>query len=178
MQDKKDAILKVTEQMIRDGGYNSFSFRKIADAVGIKSSSVHHHFASKEDLGVAVTKYYTDKFMAALGCVEDLSAQGLNPLETYVTVFRRALMADKKVCLCGMLGAENHVLPESVAHQVESFFQSNINWLSDAYHLLGESELAQQKAIQALSLLQGAMITSQVMGDISVFDSASAALIS
>jgi TetR/AcrR family transcriptional repressor of nem operon len=41
MQDKEAAILKVTESMIRDGGYNSFSFRSIADAVGIKSSSVH-----------------------------------------------------------------------------------------------------------------------------------------
>jgi TetR/AcrR family transcriptional repressor of nem operon len=177
MKDTKEAILAVTEKMIRDGGYNSFSFRNIADAVGIKSSSVHYHFASKEDLGVAVTQYYTHKFMAALGCAKDLSAQGLNPLESYIAVFRRTLIADKKICLCGVLGAETDVLPESVVYEVKSFFQTNIKWLSEAYQVLGESRLAQPRAIQALSLLEGAMITSQVMGDISVFDSATAGLV-
>ena len=68
-QDKELAILETTEEMVRQGGYNSFSFRNIASVVGIKSSSVHYYFNTKEDLGVAVTKFYTDKFLNALGCL-------------------------------------------------------------------------------------------------------------
>jgi TetR/AcrR family transcriptional repressor of nem operon len=163
--------------MIRDGGYNSFSFRNIADAVGIKSSSVHYHFATKEDLAVAVTKSYIERFLAGLGPAEDVFAQGVNPIEAYVAAFRRALIDDKRMCLCGILGAEIDVLPPRLAAEVKSFFQSNIKWLSDAYQALGETDLAQSRAIQALSLLEGAMIATNAMGDISVFDSASAALL-
>ena len=57
MEKKEQAILKITEEMVRRGGYNGFSFREIAKQVGIKSSSVHYHFPTKEDLGVAVAKY-------------------------------------------------------------------------------------------------------------------------
>jgi len=178
MQDKEAAILKVTEDMIRDGGYNSFSFRNIADAVGIKSSSVHYHFSTKEDLGVAVTKHYTDKFLGALGQPEDLLNAGKNPIEAYVSAFRVALIEDKRMCLCGMLGAEIEVLPDSVAHEVRRFFSSNIKWLERSYKVLGDEDLASKRAVQALSLLEGAMIASSAMGDISIFDSASSALLS
>jgi len=57
---REHAILEVAQEMVRQGGYNNFSFRNIATAVGIKSSSVHYHFSTKEDLGVAVAKYYTE----------------------------------------------------------------------------------------------------------------------
>ncbi|MEM7678447.1 MAG: TetR/AcrR family transcriptional regulator, partial [Myxococcota bacterium] len=67
MEGNQDAILKAAEEMVRQGGYNAFSFRAIADVVGIKSSSVHYYFPTKEDLGVAVAKYYTHRFIESLG---------------------------------------------------------------------------------------------------------------
>jgi TetR/AcrR family transcriptional repressor of nem operon len=177
MKDKEAAILKVTEDMIRDGGYNSFSFRNIADAVGIKSSSVHYHFATKEDLVVAVTKHYTDAFLAALGEPEELRARGQKPIEVYVAAFRCALIADNRLCLCGILGAEMEVLPKRVSKEVKSFFQRNIKWLSRSFEVGSDKKLSNEKAIQALALLEGAMITANAMGDIGVFDSASRALL-
>ena len=52
-------ILAAAEQRIRTAGYHGFSFREIAADVGIKSSSVHHYFPTKESLGVAVARRYT-----------------------------------------------------------------------------------------------------------------------
>ena len=48
---KREALLKVAEDKVRKGGYNNFSFREIANEVGIKSASVHYHFKTKADLG-------------------------------------------------------------------------------------------------------------------------------
>lgn len=170
--DRESAILEVTEAMVREGGYNSFSFRNIATAVGIKSSSVHYHFATKEDLGVAITKHYSDKFIASLGDHEVLVAQKIDPIKVYVNAFRTALAEDQGMCLCGMLGAEIDILPKSVADQTRLFFKRNVDWLEKAYQAVGEKKNSKARAIQTLSLLEGAMIASKVFGEISVFDQA------
>ena len=119
--DKELAILEATEEMVRQGGYHNFSFRNIATVVGIKSSSVHYHFATKEDLGAAVAKYYTEQFMSALGEVTGLA--GKNPILHYASLFRKALQHDKGMCLCGMLGAEMGALPDQVKLEVQVFFK-------------------------------------------------------
>jgi len=175
--DREAAIIQVAEDMVRHGGYNSFSFRNIASAIGIKSSSVHYHFSTKEHLGVAVTKHYTDKFIASLGNACDLVASGKDPINIYVKAFRKALSQDKGMCLCGMLGAEADVLPERVINETRQFFVRNIAWLETAYRAKGVSKGAKEKAVQAISLLEGAMLTSNVMGDSRTFDLAAKLLI-
>ena len=52
---KREEILDAAEAMIRDAGFNAFSTRDVASAVGIKSASVHYYFPTKADMGVAVT---------------------------------------------------------------------------------------------------------------------------
>jgi len=176
-QDKEKAILKITEEMIRQGGYNSFSFRNIASAVGIKSSSVHYHFATKEELGIAVTKYYTERFLQALGDPEPLLQGGANPVLRYVEAFRSALGEDKGMCLCGMLGAEVDILPSSMVAEVRVFFDRNISWLERAYKSVGYTKNLTGKAMQTLSLLEGAMIISHTKDDLALFDLATQVLI-
>ncbi len=169
---KEQAILKTAEELVRRGGYNAFSFRDIAKIVGVKSASVHYHFPTKEGLGAAVAKHYTDRFINSLGDPVELHASGKNPIVVYVATFRRALVEDKLMCLCGMLGAEIEGLPEGVVRETRAFFEQNMNWLSKAYTLKHDDHIAAKKAAQALSLLEGAMITSNVQGDIKLFDDA------
>src|ERR1700744_3605487 len=60
MSDMSNAIMDAAELRIRKGGYGAFSFRELAADVGVKSSSVHYHFPTKEDLGAAVIRRYSD----------------------------------------------------------------------------------------------------------------------
>jgi TetR/AcrR family transcriptional repressor of nem operon len=169
---KEQAILKTAEELVRRGGYNAFSFRDIAKMVGVKSASVHYHFPTKEDLGAAIARHYTDRFINALGDPIELHALGKNPIAVYIATFRRALVEDKLMCLCGMLGAEIEGLPEGVVQETRAFFGQNLNWLSKAYALKHNDNMASKKAVQTLSLLEGAMITSNVQGNIKLFDDA------
>ena len=169
MDNKEQEILDAAEKMVREGGYNSFSFRDIAAAVGVKSSSVHYHFPTKEDLGAAVAQYYTEKFLSALGSPESLSDAGKDPIEAYVTAFKDALTRDKRMCLCGLLGAEINGLPPQVAAQTKVFFERNIEWLEQAYIIQHGKKNAKVDALHTLALLEGAMITSSVLGDTKAF---------
>lgn len=169
MENKEIKILEVAEQMVQEGGYNAFSFREIAKAVGIKSSSVHYHFPTKADLGAAVASYYTDKFIAHLGDPAHLVDGGKDPVGHFVTTFKEAFTKDRRMCLCGLLGAEVKGLPDAVAAQTKLFFVRNIEWLTQAYALIGQSADARRKALFTLSMLEGAMIVSNALDDIDAF---------
>ena len=165
---KKEELLKAAEVKVRQGGYNNFSFREIATEVGIKSASVHYHFPTKADLGAELAHQYTNAFLGALGDVNDIKARGENPIDVYTNIFRGALLTDDKMCLGGLLGAQNESLPERVQAEVKRFFAKNLTWLQAAHKANGEIDPA-QAAITTVSLLEGAMMISKALNDHSYF---------
>ena len=202
---KKQEILKQAELKVREGGYNNFSFRELANDVGIKSASVHYYFPTKADLGAELAAQYTLGFLDLLGDPKvyagDDSDNGddndndndndsdndsdngndkngasvsdiPNPILRYINVFRTALTVDKKMCLCGLFGAEIAGLPDKVRFETEAFFEKNIEWLTLAYKNVGSrsDEVARKEAIKLLSLLEGVMLMSNAMGDAELFE--------
>src|SRR5215470_5238625 len=126
---KRDEILDVAERMIRSAGYNAFSTRDVAEAVGIKAASVHYHFPTKAELGVAVTRRYTDRFLQKLGDPTKVKGDLREVISHYAGEFRRALRRDGKLCVCGVLGAEIGGLPADVGGHTRIFFEKNLEWL-------------------------------------------------
>lgn len=176
---RKQQLLKIAQDKVREGGYNNFSFRELAKDVGIKSASVHYHFPTKADLGAELAKQYTDAFMDALGDPKAIYEAGNDPILTFSTLFKNSLYQDKKMCLCGLLGAEFEILPELVRSEIKRFFIKNIAWLEQAYacnEQLNDLSVT-QLAMQTVSLLEGAMMISIVSEDNSLFDKAIAGLI-
>lgn len=175
---RKQELLHVAQNKVREGGYNNFSFRELAKEIGIKSASVHYHFPTKEDLAAQLAKHYTDNFINALGNPKTLYESGTDPIHFFASLFKRSLQQDKKMCLCGLLGAESDILPELVRVEIKRFFRKNLAWLEQAYSYndqLSEADIKQQ-AIQTISLLEGAMMISIVNNDNTIFDSAVAGL--
>lgn len=170
MDNREQEILDAAEQMVREGGYNSFSFRDIATAVGVKSSSVHYHFPTKADLGAAVAKYYTDKFLGQMGTPEALLEKDKDPIKTYTKAFKKSLTKDKRMCLCGLLGAEIEGLPNEVVIETRTSFERNIEWLTAAYTLRDGKKKSKSRAMQTYSLLEGAMMMSVVLDNVKAFD--------
>lgn len=164
MSDKRTAILDVAERLIRTAGYDGFSFRDVAQEVGIKSASVHYHFPTKQDLAAAVAKRYRERFYADL-CIEE--DQGMSRVEAWRTLFLRALETDGLMCLCGILAAEGDNLPEDVAREAQAFLQFGITSLNDAAPGQGARILAQ---------LEGAMLLARSFGDPVIFKDATLGL--
>ncbi len=131
---------------------------------------MHYHFPTKEDLGAAVASYYTEKFLNALGEPDELISTNKDPIKTYIQAFRDALIKDKRMCLCGLLGAEIDGLPPKVTTQTKEFFERNIEWLTTAYTLKNLGDSSKQKALQTVALLEGAMIVCGVLNDHDAFD--------
>jgi TetR/AcrR family transcriptional repressor of nem operon len=182
---KAEEILNSAERLARRRGYNGFSFRDLAEEVGIKSASVHYHFPTKANLGAAVAQRYTERFIAGLGDPDDPGAGPRALLERYVDAFRRALVRDRQMCLCGMLGAEVESLPPEVASEVRTFFELNVEWLAAVLSrraggapgngvpedgVPGDRTMAERQALTILAMLEGALVVARTMKRDEVFD--------
>lgn len=164
-------ILDVAERRMRKAGYNAVSYRDIAGEIGIKSASLHYHFARKEDLGVALVKRYSENFYSHLDAATADLKTPQDRITAFVGVYRFALEQQELVCLCAVLGAEAPGLPAPVTEQVRGFFESNIEWLTGNYEALN-SDTPETIAKTTLALLEGAMIVASVNDDMGVFEAA------
>ncbi len=159
--------------MVRRGGYNGFSYREIAKRVGIKAASVHYHFPGKGDLGAAVARRYTERFLDNIGKADDPDAKPSELLRRYVSAYRKGLIDEGLMCLCGMLGAEIAALPEPVAKETKRFFERNIEWLTQLFRRDDgetQSQEPRTKALRTIAALEGAVILARTLGDHSVFN--------
>ena len=169
---KREEILDVAEAMIRNVGFNGFSTRDVASAVGIKSASVHYHFPTKADMGAAVTERYTDRFLNELGDPRQFKDDAREVVALYVDTFRETLIRDDKLCLCAVLGAEIGGLPLEVGSHTRVFFARNLAWLKKA---LAESSKmsvpeASAFAVHILAALEGGMILSKALDKEKIFE--------
>lgn len=164
MSETANAIMDAAELRIQKGGYGSFSFRELAADVGVKSSSVHYHFPTKENLAAAVTRRYAER---CLDSVDEQIKAGGNPKKVWRDLFRTALVGDARMCLCGALGASAPDLPPEVVAESRTFFRQ-------AIQRLVEAGVPRDSATQLMATLEGAQILANTLDDVTVFDAATA----
>ena len=96
-------------------------------------------------------------------------------LRRYVAAYRKSLVEDGLMCLCGLFGAEIAHLPRSVAAEARRFFEANLDWLVVVIERRGGREgplAARAEAMQIVATLEGALILARSLDDPSVFDAA------
>lgn len=160
-------IADVAQTLVQEVGYNGFSFEHISQAVGMRKASVHHHFASKVDLGVTVVKRYTQEFEDSLHNVRAQVSSAPERLLAYANLFEETFKNKHNLCVCGMLGAESNSLDDALNAEVKRFFQINLNWLNDVIQdgltrgSLRSVHDAPDLSETLLSLLEGAMLVGR-----------------
>ena len=167
MEDAKIAIMDAAERRMRLGGFNGFSFREIAADVGVKSSSVHYHFPTKEDLAAAVIHRYTDEVAEIID--RKLESER-NPLKVWTKAFRGTLHSEERMCPCAVLGAGSLDLPAVVATEVKRFFQMCLD------KMVTEG-LSRERASEVLSTITGAMVLANALGDLRAYDRATSEIL-
>ena len=61
---RREEILIAATQLFAEHGYNAVGMRSIADAVGVRSSSLYHHFPSKTALLAAIAGEYGHDYIS------------------------------------------------------------------------------------------------------------------
>lgn len=168
----RDRIMDAATVIVQAHGYNGLSFRVLAKLVGIKSASIHHHFPTKEDLGTAIVSRYREAAKTALQAIRDQSPDPSECLRFYAMGFRLALENGNRMCLCGLLGAEYHELPDTIKAEVQAFTEDNVMWLENVLTPPGDALAASQRnrAFAIYAAISGAQLTARSQANASAFD--------
>lgn len=88
---RRDEILRAAAELFADRGFHAVGMRAIADAVGIRGSSLYHHFPSKVELlhaiAVESTKRFVEQALADLGPSPSYSQRLFALLRDHVLYF-------------------------------------------------------------------------------------------
>jgi TetR/AcrR family transcriptional repressor of nem operon len=123
-----ERILDAAERLVQVRGFNAFSYADVSKEIGIQKASLHHHFATKAHLGVALVRRYREAFLGELSEIESSSRNALERLERYVELYR-SVLRQSRMCMCGMLAADVATLPKPMKAAVAAFFHENEAWL-------------------------------------------------
>ena|SRR5947209_5103783 len=81
--ERRAELLELAAQLFAERGFRATTVRDIADAAGILSGSLYHHFDSKESMvDEILTRFQEELF----GRYEEIVARGLGPRETLEAV--------------------------------------------------------------------------------------------
>src|SRR5258708_28216363 len=68
--DMRSTLIDVATGQVRRLGYSALSYADLAEAVGIRKPSIHHHFPTKEDLCGAIVAAYTEHLSEQLDTID------------------------------------------------------------------------------------------------------------
>ena len=172
--DTAGKILDLAETLIQTRGYSAFSYQDIADSLGIRKASIHYHFPSKADLGVAVVDRYITRFGEGLTAIaDDQSQSSMTMLDFYVQPYLQFASTPDRVCLSGALAGEMMALPPKVRERVDHFFRTHQVWLTKILKrgvARGEFTLsapASKVARFVFGALQGGLLVKRTTNDMS-----------
>ncbi len=171
-----DAIITCARTLIVAGGYNGFSYADIADVVGVRKASIHHHFPSKVDLVQALVVQHRQATEDGFSQLQQAIPDSLEQLRAYSGYWQKCI-ADLSApfCVCALLAGELPVLPESVALEVRAYFRFLAGWMAATLARgveQGTIRLATTPQIEAevfMATVHGAMLSARAYGDTTVF---------
>jgi TetR/AcrR family transcriptional repressor of nem operon len=171
-----DDILACARNLVIAGGYNGFSYADIADVVGIRKPSIHHHFPTKADLVRTLVSRHRENTQAALAHIERQVPDPLEQLRAYSGYWQACIKDDSvPFCVCALLACELPVLPAEVALEVRAYFRAFSEWLTSVLERGqrdGRLALTHSPRIEAetfMATVHGAMLSARAYGDPEIF---------
>ena len=164
-------ILSTAMSHIQSKGYNGFSYRTIAERIGIKTASIHYYFPRKSDLGKFLMVDYKSRFKDELHHIDRDIDDAPMKLQQFTNLFIQTLARGNRMCLCGMLAIDIVTLPPEIVEEVMGFIRDIEQWLT---HVLTRGREAgslkfdgppEDQAKVMFAVLEGGMMTARILND-------------
>lgn len=122
-------ILDAAERIVQARGFNAFSYGDVAAELSITTAALHYHYPRKAELGTALISRYSSRFASRFKALDESRVSAKSKIDGYVEIYAAAL-AQRRLCLCGMLAAEYLTLSADMQAAVRDFFEQSEAWLS------------------------------------------------
>ncbi len=165
-KDTATKLLDAAQSLVQERGFNAFSYKDLAAAVGIRTASIHYHFEAKADLGKALMERYYRELEQSLDEIDRKARTNEGKLKRFIGLYR-STQKRGAICLCGSLASDLNTLPEGVQTEVTAYLKRSEKWVTQKIRdgiRSGEFVAAGTPASTASTLvagLQGALILSR-----------------
>lgn len=171
MTDRKRQILETAAELLSHKSFAAFSYQDLANALEIRKASIHHHFATKDDLGVALLEFWRERSDAMLQDVIGSARSPGHGLDRILELAEHVLLdLGNQVCPAGAFEVDVEHLSERVRTALaaeKTAFRDQLAELLQAARAAGEVTFrgeAQEQAAMLMAALQGARQAEPVLG--------------
>ncbi len=169
-ENTKRDIVRSAERIMRKKSYNSFSYKDLADELGIKKASIHYHYETKQVLGVAIVQNYRSRIEYLTKKMISSESDPIKKLNIFLNFFRESRKIDE-LCPLGIFGVEYNTVPLEIQSEVKSLF-TYVNKLLVETLDIGKSTgvfnfdlPSAQLAVVISTLVEGSLVLSRITSD-------------
>ncbi len=171
LKNRKQQIIDVALDLLQTHGFENFSYLDIANRLSITKASIHHHFAKKEDLGVALCQAIQAWHELEFGKILASSTSAKQKLDTYINAMLRFACGKSKICPLSSLQVDIASLPKAMHSELKALDDHELAFITQVLaegKQAGEFNFAgdeQSQAILVVLACKGALQYSRVHGD-------------
>lgn len=129
----KSLIVKTAEELILSYGYQGFSYKDISQLINLRTASIHYHFPTKEDLGVAFIQKYSRLFSLWSNRAKKLSSR--DKLLDFCTMYGELSNDCTRICPIGMVAADYHKMPKQIQIKSQELIVQVEQWLEEMINI-------------------------------------------
>ena len=163
LSSKREQLIQAALELFSITGYSAVGVNAIADRAGITKKTLYHHFKSKEELILAVLRYYDERHRNSF--MRSVEAKAENPEDRLLAIFDilEEWFNSKNFSGCLFVRAMGEYPEEgtsirSVCQESKILTQRYIQSLAEKAELQDADELAEQFML----LIEGAITMAQV----------------
>ena len=164
-------IIRATDELLYQKGYNAMSFSDIAEASGVPRGNLNYHFKTKKEVLEAVIDFRIEQMKTML---EEWDAQLHTPLERLKRFAQIPVIEKKTVtkygCPMGSLNTELGKKQEDLQMISRQQFDLFREWLSRQFRLLAPFKNSDELAVHLLVQTQGLVVLAHTYDDTQVID--------
>ena len=169
--DKRTEIMQLAERELAAKGVHGFSFRDLATACHIKSSSVHYHFPRKNDLIIAVLDQFVGRLRSQFENWDGAEPNARLRLKRYLERIRGLAKdcSSRTFCPVMMAATELGAVDPEVTKVTRMFFDTAVEWLTrQLMEIRGHERPSKEDSFDAeliYHMLEGGMVSVRMTGE-------------
>lgn len=161
MSQTREQLKEIATEQICAKNLAAASFREMGKAAGIKSSSVHYHFKSRDALLLELLKDYQGRFFTELSSRTGDSSSPKQRLHTLFDLFNECKEQEIQ-CLVQAYSAEAHELNEETRVAINEFYDGLYDWVLESLSSARFLPVARESLARVVvASIQGALIADR-----------------
>ena len=126
--DTRTEIIRLGDSLIREKGYNAFSFADISKQLNIKNASVHYHFPTKSALGLAIVQEHHNRLEQLKTKTE--SKDPVEKLNAFLNIYAVA-KSENKICIVGSLATDFYTVEPEMQNELKKLADNILKWVME-----------------------------------------------